>query len=64
MTFGVTCVVPQRIESDAKGKQDQAQVHVTPYHGALALSPVAAMELARALTDILITLSKIVGGKV
>lgn len=55
ITMGATRVVPERIEREAKGKQGQAQVHVT---ARIALSPVAAMELTRALTNMLGTLSK------
>ncbi|MDJ0511973.1 MAG: hypothetical protein QNJ62_00865 [Methyloceanibacter sp.] len=55
ITLGTTRFVPERIERDAEGKQSKAQVHVT---SRLALSPVAAMELTRALTSMLGSLSK------
>ncbi|MEM7399103.1 MAG: hypothetical protein AAF354_09195 [Pseudomonadota bacterium] len=55
ITLGTTRYVPERIERDAKGQSSQAQVYVT---SRLALSPVAAMELTRALTNMLGSLSK------
>jgi len=55
ITMGATRVLPERIEREAKDKQGKAQVHTT---ARLALSPIAAMELTRALTNMLGTLSK------
>jgi len=59
ITMGVTRFVPEQIEREPKGPR-QPQVHVTTR---LTLSPAGAIELTKALTNILSSMSKVAASR-